>query len=150
MATWAEFETAAPELAAAGWTLLAANATGATDGDGLLATVRGDLAPRIHPVSVGLTGGHLYTFVLQSAKLRDLEQDGRYALHSHQDQKAPDEFMLRGRAVRVDGPDRDAAKGGWSFEVDDTYVLFELLIESAVLGRRAADEWPPRYTTWVG
>src|SRR5258707_6422586 len=150
MATWAEFETAAPELAAAGWKLLAAQATGDTDGDGLLATGLADLAPRIHPLSVGVAGGHLYTFVLQSAKLRDLEQDGRYALHSHQDPKAPDEFMLRGRASRVDGPARDAAAAGWSFEVDNTYVLFELLIESAVLGQRAADEWPPRYTTSVG
>src|SRR4029077_18872172 len=117
---------------------------------GLLATVRGDLVPRIHPVSVGTAGGPLDAFVHQSAKLRDLEQDGRYALHSHQDPKAPDEFMLRGRARRVDGPARDAAATGWSFEVYDTYVLFELLIESAVLGRRAADEWPPRYSTWVG
>ena len=150
MATWAEFEAAAPELAAAGWKLLSAQASGDHDGDGLLATVRGDLAPRIHPVSVGLVDGHLYTFVLQSAKLRDLEQDGRYALHSHQDPKAPDELMLRGHARRVDGPARAAAASGWSFEVDDTYVLFELLIESAVLGRRKADEWPPRYTTWVG
>lgn len=150
MATWAEFETAAPEIAAAGWRLLAAQAAGEFDGDGLLATVRADLAPRIHPVSVGVSDGHLYTFVLQSAKLRDLEQDGRFALHSHQDPKAPDEFMVRGHARRVSGPARDAAAAGWSFGVDDTYVLFELLIESAVLGRRAADEWPPRYTTWVG
>ena len=150
MATWAEFEAATPELAAAGWKLLAAQAAGDHDGDGLLATVRADLAPRIHPVSVGLVDGHLYIFVLPSAKLRDLEQDGRYALHSHQDPKAPDELMLRGRARRVDGPARETAAAGWSFEVDGTYVLFELLIESAVLGRRAADEWPPRYTTWVG
>lgn len=150
MASWDEFAAVAPELAAAGWRLLAAKAAGESDGDGLLATVRADLAPRIHPVSVGLVGGRLYTFVLQSAKLRDLEQDGRYALHSHQDPKAPDEFMLRGRARRVDGPTREAAAAGWSFGVDDTYVLFELQIESAVLGRRAADDWPPRYTTWVG
>src|SRR5881296_2978969 len=151
MAAWSEFTVAAPELAAAGWKLLAAQAAGESDGDGFLATVRGaELAPRIHPVSVGLVDGHLYTFVLQSAKLRDLEQDGRYALHSHQDPKEPDEFMLRGRARRVEGPARDAAAAGWSFGVDETYILFELFVESAVLGRRAADEWPPRYTTWVG
>ena len=101
MATWAEFEAATPELAATGWQLLAAQTAGEADGDGLLATVRSDLAPRIHPVSVGLVEGHLYSFVLPSAKLRDLEQDGRYALHSHQDPKAPDEFMLRGRARQI-------------------------------------------------
>jgi pyridoxamine 5'-phosphate oxidase-like protein len=150
MASWSEFEAAVPEVAAGGWALLARSASGDNDGDGLLATVRGDLPPRIHPVSVGLIGGRLLVFVLQSAKLRDLEADGRYALHSLVDPAAPDEFMVRGRARRVEGPDRDAASRAWSFEPDDTYVLFELEVDSAVLGRRGADEWPPRYTTWTG
>lgn len=149
MASWSEFEAANPELASAGWDLLAKTGASPTDGDGLLATVRADLAPRIHPVSVGLVGGRLYLFVLQSAKLRDLEQDGRYALHSLVDPAAPDEFMIRGHARRVDGEARAAAIAVWSFEPDDTYVLFELGVESAVLGRRGADEWPPRYTTWT-
>ncbi len=148
MASWAEFEAAAPELAAGGWALLARSATGESDGDGLLATVRAQLAPRIHPVSVGLVAGHLYVFVLDSAKRRDLLEDGRYALHSFVDPAEPDEFMVRGRARTVDGPTRAEAAAGWSFTVDDTYVLFELAVESAVLGRRGADEWPPRYTTW--
>lgn len=30
----------------------------------------------------------------------------------------------------------------------DTYALFALEIEVAVLGQRAADEWPPRCTRW--
>jgi pyridoxamine 5'-phosphate oxidase-like protein len=147
MATWAEFESATPELAAAGRSLIEKGGRGSA----LLATVRGDLAPRIHPVTVGFVDGHLYTFVLASAKRRDLEQDGRYALHSHHDPKAPDEFMVRGRGRAVAGPERAKAAEGWAFEVDDGYVLFELLVDSAVLGRRAtADDWPPRYTTWVG
>ena len=150
MASWSEFEAAAPELAAAGWALLARSAEGTNDGDGLLATVRADLPPRIHPVSVGQIGGRLYVFVLQSAKLRDLEQDGRYAFHSLVDPDAPDEFMIRGRARQVGAgtDERATAAAGWSFQPDDTYILFELLIESAVLGNRKADEWPPRYTTW--
>lgn len=147
MASWADFEAAAPEIAAAGRALLERDG----HGSGLLATVRGvELAPRIHPVSVGVVAGRLCTFVLASAKLRDLEQDGRYALHSHLDLAAPDEFMVRGRARQVDGAGREAAAAVWSFEVDDTYVLFELDVASAVLGRRGADEWPPRYTSWVG
>ena len=150
MTSWSVFEAAAPELAGAGWALLARDAEGDADGDGLLATVRGDLAPRIHPVSVGLVGGKLCVFVLQSAKLRDLEQDGRYALHTFVDPAAPDEFMIRGRVRRLEGADREVAAAGWSFTVDDTYVAFELEIQSAVLGRRKADEWPPSYTTWVG
>ena len=147
MASWSEFEAAAPELAKAGRALIERDG----HGSGVLATVRGELAPRIHPVSVGMVDGHLYTFVLDSAKLRDLQQDGRYALHSHVDLQAPDEFMIRGRAQETGEPARSEAAAGWSFEVDGTYTLFELLVESAVLGRRAtADDWPPRYTTWVG
>jgi len=32
--------------------------------------------------------------------------------------------------------------------VDDGYALFELSVASVLAGRRAADEWPPRYTSW--
>jgi hypothetical protein len=144
MASWDEFEVASTEMASAGRELL-------TRGHGscLLATVRADLAPRIHPVSAAIVGGRLCTFVLASAKLRDLEQDGRYALHTLLDIAAPDEFMVRGRAQKLEGSDRAAAAAVWSFEIDETYVLFGLEIESALLGRRRADEWPPRYTTWV-
>ena len=150
MSTWSEFEAAASALASAGWQILRRSGSSSNDGDGLLATVRGDLPPRIHPVSVAIVDGHLYVFVLQSAKLRDLEQDGRYALHAILDPAAPDEFMIRGRARQVGAgtDERATAAAGWSFQPDDTYILFELLIESAVLGNRKADEWPPRYTTW--
>jgi hypothetical protein len=147
MASWDEFKAAAPELAAAGRALLERSGHGSA----MLATVRADLPPRMHPVSVGIVDGHLYTFVLASAKLRDLQQDGRYALHSHLDLEAPDEFMVRGRAREVGEPARSTAAAGWSFEVDETYILFELDVASAILGRRpTADDWPPRYTTWVG
>ena len=84
------------------------------------------------------------------AYLPDLEEDGRYALHTHQDPAAPSEFALRGRARLVeDGPEREGAATVWAFTVDATYALFELSIETALLGARAtADEWPPRYTSW--
>ena len=36
----------------------------------------------------------------------------------------------------------------WFFEVDDTYWLFELTVQSAILGERGANEWPPRYKRW--
>jgi hypothetical protein len=142
---WAAFEAAAPHLAAEGRNLLR---QGGGD-SGLLATVRGDATPRIHPVSVGIVDGCLYVFVLPSPKLTDLETDGRFALHAHQDPAAPGEFSIRGRAVRVDDIARRAAAiGAWPFEADETYILFELRLEAAVVGRRAADEWPPRYEAW--
>jgi hypothetical protein len=145
MVTWAEFEAAAPEITADGRRLLYARG----DGEGLLATVRGDNPPRIHPINVGIAEGGLYAFVLKSAKRADLEHDGRYAIHTHQDPDRPDEFSVRGRArLVVDAAVRDSVGASWFFTVDETFHLFEFSIESAVLGLRAADEWPPRYTTW--
>lgn len=142
---WADVAAAAPNLAAAG-----AGQLDRANGAALLATVRGDAPPRIHPVTVGIVGDGLYVFVLDSAKRRDLAEDGRFALHAHQDQAAPDEFSVRGRARLVPaGEVRDRVASGWFFEVDDTYWLFELRVQSAILGERGADEWPPRYTRWA-
>lgn len=145
LASWGAFATASPDLAAAG----AAHLDRA-EGAALLATVRGASgAPRIHPVTVGIVDGGLYVFLLDSAKRADLAEDGRYALHAPQDREAPDEFSIRGRARLIPhGELRDRVAGGWYFEVDDTYWLFELRIQTAILGRRGANEWPPRYTRW--
>ena len=68
----------------------------------------------------------------------------------HQDPAVPHEFQVRGRAVEVADPAlRAAAASGWFFEVDDTYRLFELGVEHALLGERAsADDWPPVYRSW--
>ena len=112
-------------------------------------TVRGAELPRVHPINVGVVDGGLYAFLLPSPKRTDLERDGRFALHTHQDPAAPDEFSIRGRAEVVDDATIRAAVGdAWFFEVDDTYLLVELSIEHAVLGLRGADEWPPRYRRW--
>ena len=107
-------------------------------GAALLATVRGaESPPRIHPVTVGVVDGGLYVFLLDSAKRRDLEEDGRFALHAPQDKAAPDEFSVRGRARLVPpGELRERVASGWFFEVDDTYWLFELQIQTAILGER--------------
>jgi hypothetical protein len=144
-ASWGTFAAAAGDIAAAG-----ARHLDRSEGAALLATVRGaDAAPRLHPVTVGIVGDGLFVFLLDSAKRRDLVEDGRYALHAHQDMAAPDEFSVRGRARLVPaGEVRTRVADGWFFEVDDTYWLFELQIETAILGERAADEWPPRYRRW--
>ena len=146
MTTWAEFEAEAPALAAVGRRLIYR----AGDGEGLLVTVRGAGLPRINPVNVGVVDGHLYTFVqAKSAKRADLENDGRYALHTHMDPAAPDEFSVRGRARLVGNPrTREAVGKDWFFTVDNSYPLFELMLERVLLGERGADEWPPRYSSW--
>ena len=143
--SWGDFATLERDLAAAG-----ARHLDRSNGAALLATVRGaDSAPRLHPVTVGIAGDGLFVFLLDSAKRRDLEEDGRYALHAHQDMAAPDEFSVRGRARLVPpGALRERVASDWFFEVDDTYWLFELRVQAAILGERAADEWPPRYTRW--
>ena len=123
MVRWAEFEAAAPEIAAEGRRLLYARG----DGEALLVTVRGAELPRVHPINVGVVDGGLYAFLLPSPKRTDLERDGRFALHTHQDPAAPDEFSIRGRARVVDDAATRAAVGdAWFFEVDDSYLLVEL------------------------
>ena len=147
MVAWADFATAAPELAARGRRLFERRG----DGEALLASVRDDLPPRIHPINVAIVDGRLLAFVIVgSAKVADLAGDGRYALHAHQDPTAPHEFQVRGRAREVtDAAARGAVASAWSFDVDDGYRLFEFGIEHAVFGERAsADDWPPIYTSW--
>ena len=145
LASWGEFAAASPDVAAAG-----ARHLDRGEGAALLATVLGaDSAPRIHPVTVGIFDDGLYVFLLDSAKRGDLEDDGRFALHAPQDKATPDEFSIRGRARLIPSGDvRDRVASGWYFEVDDTYWLFELQVQTAILGERAANEWPPRYRRW--
>ncbi len=147
MVAWDDFATAAPELAAKGRRLFERRG----DGEALLASVRGDNPPRIHPINVAIVGGRLLAFVIVgSAKVADLAGDGRYALHAHQDPAEPHEFQVRGHAREVtDAATRAAVAAAWAFEVDDGYRLFEFGIEHAIFGERAsADDWPPVYTSW--
>jgi Pyridoxamine 5'-phosphate oxidase len=147
MTTWGRFAAATPDLAAEARRLLERSGIG----EGMLATVRHDGLPRIHPVYVQVVDGRLLTAVLHgSAKLGDLAQDGRYALHAHQDPAAPHELLIRGHAAQVtDGPLRTTAVAGWPFSVSAADALFELGIEQVVLGERAdADAWPPAYRSW--
>lgn len=100
MASWAAFERSAREIASAG-----ARIWGQVD-LGYLATAGADGAPRVHPVVVVIDGGELaVAVVMESPKFRDLQRDGRYALHSA---LVPDdeEFFLRGRVV----PSNDEAR----------------------------------------
>ncbi|HUG28916.1 MAG TPA: pyridoxamine 5'-phosphate oxidase family protein [Candidatus Limnocylindria bacterium] len=145
LARWSDLAAGAPAVAEAGRRVLYRSGEGAA----LLATVRGGAPPRIHPVNVGIVGDGLYVFLLDSAKRRDLAEDGRFALHGHQDPADPTEISMRGRARLVQpGAEWDRVAAGWFFEVDDSYRLFELRLGTAILGERDTDEWPPRYTRW--
>jgi hypothetical protein len=132
MASWSEFAAAEPELAAAVRALLQQYGPGM----GYLATVRADGGPRVHPVSPVITDEGLYCFVVNSAKRRDLERDGRYALHSYPPEENDDEAYVAGRAYPVGNRlviDRLAGALRASPRVD--WRLFELTIETAMVRR---------------
>lgn len=151
MATWQEFEAAAPEVAAAGRALLYQFGPGL----GFLATVRRDGGPRLHPICPLIVDGALYAYIGRSPKRADLLRDGRYALHTFPPKDVDDEFYLTGRAARIDDPARRAAVSaaitaqGTTHGADD--VLFEFDIDRAMHARyesRGPGSWPPRYTIW--
>ena len=146
MTTWGEFAAAAPEIAADGQRLFYRTRIG----EAFLATVRDDAPPRLHPIYVAILEGRLVAFLLASPKATDLVEDGRYALHAHQDPESPSEFVVRGRAHAIDDPDvwaRFAA--AWYFDLDHDHRLFEFEIEHAIHGGRPNRQaWPPIYRSW--
>lgn len=143
---WADFEAADATLAAFGRRRFFRSG----EGLGLLATVRGDGLPRIHPINLDIVDGRLLAFLHHSPKAADLDADGRYAIQAHQDPEAPHEFGVRGRARAIDDPQiRAAAAAVWAFPVDDSYLLYAFSIEHAIAGRRdTAASWPPIITSW--
>ncbi|GAB2579892.1 hypothetical protein Aab01nite_56030 [Paractinoplanes abujensis] len=130
MASWSDLTAAEPTLAAGIRALLQQYGPGLA----YLATVRADGGPRVHPVSPVITDAGLYCFIIDSPKRRDLERDGRYALHSFPPEENDDEAFLTGRAVRVHDP-RVIADLSRALHAspDVDWRLFELTIESATL-----------------
>jgi hypothetical protein len=99
MFCWADFEHAAPKLAAIGRELIERH------GFMLLGTIRQDGTPRISPIGVRIVdGGLTMSFVRGSAKERDVRRDARILLHSPMLHGGDpnDEFKLRGQAVEVE------------------------------------------------
>lgn len=146
MATWAEFERQEHELAERGRALIYAGGSGFA----FLATTRADGAPRIHPVSVAIGQGGMFITLIPSPKVRDLEIDGRYALHSVPHGEEADEFAVTGRAALVADPARRAEIQVISENtIRDMDLVFELHLETALLGIfLPPDNWPPHYSRW--
>jgi len=132
MASWSDFAAAEPSLAAGIRALLQQYGPGMA----YLATVRADGGPRVHPVSPVITDEGLYCFIIDSPKRRDLDRDGRYALHSYPPEENDDEAYLAGRAVRVRDPlVIDRLSGSLRASPDVDWRLYELLIDTATLRR---------------
>lgn len=126
MATWAQFAEAEPDMAALGLRLLEAHHIA------YLATVRGDGAPRVHPVAPFIIDGRLCVATPPSSpKAHDQLRDGRYVLHMMPGEN-DDEFAVRGRSLSITGaPTRDAIieRGPHWLKHDD--CIFEYDVEQA-------------------
>jgi hypothetical protein len=130
MATWSAFAAAEPQLAAAIRALLEQYGPGL----GYLATIRPDGGPRVHPISPVITDTGLYCFAVDGPKRRDLERDGRYALHSYPPEDSDDEAYLTGVAHPVRDPTvirRLAGDLHASPRVD--WRLFEFTVDTAMI-----------------
>ena len=126
MATWSDFASAEPEMAAIGAALLERHQLA------YLATVRADGAPRLHPVSPQVIAGRLYVCTPRSSpKAQDQVRDGRYVMHLLPGENDA-EFRVRGRARCITDPkerERVLAQGPHYFRAED--FLFEYDIEEA-------------------
>jgi Pyridoxamine 5'-phosphate oxidase len=150
MKRWSEFATEQPDMAEAGRALLYQFRIGL----GYLATIRTDGGPRVHSVCPVIAHGGLYVFIgNHSPKVHDLLHNGRFALHSFPNPKVDDEFVVSGRARRIDH--RAVRQGVYevytatgAFTSNDT--LFELWLERALHAKYGPrPSWPPVYTKWT-
>ncbi len=148
MASWSEFAAAQPRLAAAIRELVHQYGPGL----GYLATVRADGGPRVHPVSPVITDDGFYCFLLDTPKRRDLERDGRYALHSYPPEDSDDEAYLSGRVQPVTDPARVSTLATtMRAEPDLNWRLYEFSVDVAMVARRRHGEHGPRgaaYEIW--
>jgi hypothetical protein len=150
MTGWHVFATEMPAMAAAGRELLYQFGPQAI---ALLATIRPDGGPRLHPVCPTLVDDRLLLGVVNaSPKCRDLVRDGRYALHTLPGPVVDDELYLTGRALQAAADGIAACERG--FARDDVHsadhTVFELDIETALWAqyRPRPSAEPPVYTRW--
>jgi uncharacterized damage-inducible protein DinB len=127
MATWQQFEEAAPELAVPGWALWQRHRLM------YLGTTRPNGSPRVHPVSPILADGAVFVAVSpRSPKWRDLVSDPRCVLHCLPGER-DDEFVLRCRGR--ERPDaREAVRTAAAHVIHDDDHVIELDIEQAEHG----------------
>jgi hypothetical protein len=132
---WEDFERSALELAAFGRDRLEGRLV-------FLATVRSDGSPRVHPVEAWFAAGRMFVRKWPtSPKVRDLQHDPRYALHSLMDnfEGVGREFFVAGRAARVDDPTLIASASVAKHDPEQ-YVLFEFGVEEAIVTTYENDE----------
>ena len=122
----------------------------------MLATVRPDGGPRVHPLCPIVLDGDLYVRVEEGPKQRDLLRDGRYALHCFPPAANEDAFYCTGTATPVEDPtavdaafwaERDVS--GPPEGVHDGSRTFVLDVETVLLTRTTGHgDWHPQHTVW--
>lgn len=144
--SWKEFEEQAPKIASLGIEKLDRKVA-------YLATLKTDGSPRLHPVTPFIGNGMLFMFTEPSSpKIRDLQRDGRYALHCSVARKEGEplvEFLVSGTAKIVnDSAVRANAENiAASSVVTDDYALFEFQVDNVMAieydddGKRTVHRW---------
>jgi hypothetical protein len=152
MRRWADFEEAAPDLAALGRERIE------RFGFVFLGTLRKDGGPRVNAVEAHFVEGQLAVATIAgSLKALDLLRDPRAFLHTPVlDARlgAPGEFKLRARAIEVRDPAlRDAVAGTFERESawrpPDDWPVFTMDVESAVFHAYDEPENVHRMLVWT-
>jgi hypothetical protein len=129
--SWAEFEAAAPELAARVRARLDAH-THKT-----IATLRRDGSPRISGTETNLADGELWIGSMwQAVKARDLQRDPRFALHSGSDDPAEwsGDAKLAGVAEEITDPKLVSAINGEAAAAGPSHLFRLDLHEVSTVG----------------
>jgi pyridoxamine 5'-phosphate oxidase-like protein len=127
MTRWETFEAEAPELAAFVREKMNLQVS-------YLATLRPDGAPRVNPVTPWFTAGRLFIRMYpRSAKVRALERDPRFSLHSAvpDDDGTGGEALLFGTAKLVEDPDLLASANAERSN-PERYVVLEFDVDEAM------------------
>ena len=127
MPRWETFEAEAPELAAFVRDRMDLRQC-------YLGTLRRDGAPRVNPVTPWFTAGRLFIRMYpNSVKVKALERDPRYSLHSAvpDDEGTGGEALLFGTARVVEDPEL-LAEANADRSNTDRYVVLEFDVEEAM------------------
>jgi len=142
-----------PELAKLGRNLLFQSDSHV--GLAFLATHRKDGAPRLHPICLVYSNGHLFVLIPPSSpKCSDLKRDGRYAMQAFPspNNEENEEYYIAGCAKIIQDMEmRQALIADTKIYVEENEVLFELLLDRAMytkLHNRGTPEEYPMHKKW--
>jgi hypothetical protein len=142
--SWKTFKEQAPEMAEYGRSRFGSQVA-------YLATTGIGGKPRVFPVTPILALRRLFVFIEPSSpKGRDLQRNGYYALHSSVSDMdgTSGEFYITGQALTSDDPELwQAAAEAASYDPPERYILFELLVVSAMT-TDYDEAWQPVRQYW--